>query len=84
MRTRTNLHIDNDALEFASVYANSKGISLGIAVSELLRRAERTPEPNPRASTKLKQDGRGFLVVKASKPVITSEMVREDSEDDLG
>jgi len=40
MRTRTNLHIDNDALSFASSYATAKGVSLGIAVSELIRRAE--------------------------------------------
>ena len=82
MRTRTNLHLDNDALEFASVYANSKGISLGVAVSELIRRAEQTPEPPISASSKLKRDEHGFLVVKASGPVITSEMVKEESEDD--
>ena len=83
MRTRTNLHIDNDALEFASVYASSKGISLGVAISELIRRAEQTPEPPISASSKLKRDERGFLVVKASGPVLTSEMVKEESEDDL-
>jgi hypothetical protein len=82
MRTRTNLHLDNDALEFASVYANSKGISLGVAVSELIRRAEQTPEPSISTSSKLKRDEHGFLVVKASGPVITSEMVKEESEDD--
>ena len=82
MRTRTNLHLDNDALEFASMYANSRGISLGVAVSELIRRVERTPEPPGGASSKLKRDKRGFLVVKASGPIITSETVKEESEED--
>ena len=83
MRTRTNLHIDNDALEFASVYANSRGISLGIAVSELIRRAKQMPDPTVGASSMVRRDEYGFLVVKASGPVITSEMVKEESEDDI-
>lgn len=83
MRTRTNLHIDNDALTFASAYASAKGISLGVAVSELIRRAEQTPEPPVGASSRLKMDEHGYLVVKADGPVITSEMVKEESEDDL-
>jgi hypothetical protein len=36
------------------------------------------------ASLKLKRDQHGMLVVKAAGPVITSERVREESEDDLG
>lgn len=83
MRTRTNLHIDNDALEYASSYASAKGITLGVAVSELIRRAEQAPEPPISASSKLKRDEHGFLVVRASGPVITSEMVKEEAEDDL-
>jgi hypothetical protein len=35
------------------------------------------------ASPKLKRDQHGILIVKAAGPVITSEMVREESEDDL-
>jgi len=84
MRTRTNLHIDNDVLEFASAYADSKGITLGVAISELVRRAEQMREPSITTSPKLKRDKHGFLVVKARGPVITSEMVKEESEDDLG
>ncbi len=84
MRTRTNLHLDNDALAFASSYAGAKGITLGVAVSELIRRAEQLPPPQAAASPKLKRDGRGFLVARAGGPAITSETVREESEDELG
>jgi len=42
-------------------------------------RAEMEPRP---ASTRLNRDRHGFPVVKAEGPVITSEMVREESEDD--
>ena len=83
MRTRTNLHIDNDALKIASYYADAKGIKLGSAVSELIRKAEQAPEPPLSASSRLKRDKYGFLVMKATGRTITSEMVKEMSEDDL-
>ncbi|HET8637625.1 MAG TPA: hypothetical protein VFL96_12320 [Acidobacteriaceae bacterium] len=57
---------------------------MGVAISELVRRAEHMPEPSITTSPKLKRDKHGFLVVKARGPVITSEMVKEESEDDLG
>ena len=83
MRTRTNLHIDNDALEIASLYANAKGISLGVAVSELIRRGEETPEPPVTVSSKLKTDEYGYLVVRAAGEPVTPEMVKEALEDEL-
>ena len=82
MRTRTNLHIDNDALTFASSYANAKGVSLGIAVSELIRRAERATGqeiPSPR----LVMNRHGYLEIADTGDRITPEMVKEASEDVL-
>jgi hypothetical protein len=82
MRTRTNLHIDNDALTFASSYANAKGVSLGIAVSELIRRAERATGqeiPSPR----LVMNRHGYLEIADTGDRITPEMVKEASEDAL-
>lgn len=80
MRTRTNLHIDNDALAFAASYAKAKGILLGIAVSELIRRAERAPEgPSPR----LVMNRHGYLEIDDTGERITPQMVREAAEDDL-
>jgi len=82
MRTRTNLHIDNDALAFASSYANAKGVSLGIAVSELIRRAEQTTGqeiPSPR----LVMNRHGYLEIADTGDRITPEMVKEASEDAL-
>jgi hypothetical protein len=84
MRTRTNIHLDNDALAFASSYANAKGVSLGVAISELILRAEQIPTPPIHTSSKLKRDSHGFLVVKTSGSTLLSEKVLEESEDDLG
>jgi hypothetical protein len=83
MRTRANINLDNDAYDFASAYASAKGIPLGSAVSELLRRAEQMPEPPVNASPRLKKSRRGYLVKAGTGRVITPEMVRESSEDDL-
>ena len=83
MRTRANVNLDNDAYSVATAFATARGIALGAAISELIRRTEQAPELPLSASPKLKRDQHGMLVVKAAGPVITSEMVREESEDDL-
>jgi len=82
MRTRTNLHIDNDALAFASSYANAKGVSLGIAVSDLIRRAERTAGQEI-PSSRLVMNRHGYLEIADTGDRITPEMVKEASEDGL-
>jgi hypothetical protein len=82
MRTRTNLHIDNDALAFASSYAEAKGVSLGIAVSDLIRRAERMTGREG-LSPRLVMNEHGYLEIADTGVRITPEMVKETSEDAL-
>ena len=84
MRTRANVNLDNDAYSMATAFAAARGIALGAAISELIRRTEQASELPLSASPKLKRDQHGVLVVKSAGPVITIEMVREESEDDLG
>ena len=84
MRTRANVNLDNDAYRVATAFAAARGIALGAAISELIRRSDQAPELPLEASPKLKRDRHGILIAKAAGPVITSEMVREESEDDLG
>jgi hypothetical protein len=81
MRTRANVNLDNDAYSAATAYAAARGLTLGAAISELIRRAEQTPGPPISASSKLARDDHGFLVFKSSGAVITAEMVRAESED---
>jgi hypothetical protein len=80
---RTSVNIDTDAYDFASAYAHAKGITLGAAISELLRRAEHAPEQNLGRSGRLKESPHGYLVIAKRGKVITPEMVKEASEDDL-
>ena len=84
MRTRANISLDNDVYEFAFAYASAKGMPLGAAVSELLRqRAEQMPEAPITASPRLRTTSRGLLVKAKTGKVITPEMVKESSEEDL-
>lgn len=82
MHMRTSINLDTDAYDFASAYAHAKGITLGAAISELLRRAEHAPEPTPRPS-RLKRSSRGYLIIAGTGDVITPEMVKDASEDEL-
>jgi hypothetical protein len=75
------VNLDNDAYSAAVAYAAAKGLALGAAISELILRAEQAPVPPISASSKLVRDEHGFLVVKGPGPVITSEMVKIESED---
>ena len=85
MRTRANIHLDNDVYNFATAYARAKDLPLGSAVSELLRqRAEMTAAPTTDPSPRLKKTKRGYFVKAKTGNLITPEMVRESSEDELG
>ena len=84
MKTRTNIHLDNDVYDFASAYASAKGLPLGTAVSELLRqRAEQMPESLVGVSPRLKRTRRGYFVKAKTGRAVTPEMVKESAEDDL-
>lgn len=78
---RANINLDEDAYTFASTYAKEKGIALGAAISELLRKAEQAAET---PSSSLITNRRRLLVKAKAGRVITPEMVKELSEDDLG
>jgi hypothetical protein len=80
MRTRANVHLDNDAYIAAATYAAAKGLALGAAISELIRRAEQAPQPS---SSLLTTNRRGLLVKAKAGRIVTPEMVKELSEDDL-
>lgn len=76
---RANVNLEAEAYRFASAYAYARGIPLGVAISELLRRAEQMPALQPEASSRLRRTRRGYLVKARTGRVITSEMVRESA-----
>jgi hypothetical protein len=79
---RTTVNLDPDAFSFAQAYAGGKGISLSAALSELVRRAERAHETDA-VSDRLKKNEHGYLEIASTSHVLTPEMVKSGSEDEL-
>ena len=79
---RANVNLEPDVYTFASTYARAKGIPLGAAISELLRRAEQAPES---PSVPLTESRLGLLVraKQDGEKAVTPEMAKEFSEDDF-
>lgn len=78
---RTNVNIDVDVYELASAYAKGNGITLGAAISELIRRGEQPRQPTD--SPRLKRNEQGYLVIARTGNALTPEMVKEFSEDQI-
>jgi len=78
---RVEIDLDSDVYDFALRYARGKGVSLGEAIGELLRRAEEAPGLS---SAMLVRNRGGMLVRARGGRVVTSDMVAEFSEDDPG
>lgn len=72
---RTTLDIDDNLLAIARVRAREKGISIGAAVSEIMRRG---------LEVRRTRSKRGFPVFEAppGTPIITNEMVARYRDDD--
>lgn len=76
---RTSITLDEDIYQLASTYADAKGITLGAAIGELVRKSENVPEPGNN-SPRLKMNEYGYLEI-VGDGVLTSEKVKELSED---
>jgi hypothetical protein len=70
---RTNVTLDEDVHQFASIYARAKGITLGAAIGELIRKAEATPPPAP----DIRRSASGLPMFPPTGRVLTSQMVQE-------
>jgi hypothetical protein len=75
---RTTLSIDDDVLEQVKEYAENRGVPLGRAASDLLRRGITRPAPTH------VENGLRVFSRSAAAPTITPELVRTlDGEQDL-
>ena len=79
---RTNVNLAEDVREFATVYANARGLTLGAAITELIRKAQRT-ETAENTAPEFERSFAGFPVFPKMGRTITTEMVRKAEEDDL-
>jgi hypothetical protein len=77
---RTSVTLDDDIHEIASIYANARGITLGAALGELIRKAHTPPQS---ISSSIRSTRDGFPVFRSRGRLLTPEMVREAEEDDI-
>jgi len=77
---RTNVNIADDARQLADLYAYANGITLGDAITELIRKGNQT-ESGASETPKFGRSASGFPTFPPSGRVITTEMVNEALED---
>jgi hypothetical protein len=81
---RTTVTLDDDAYELAMLCAKGRGITLGAAISEFVRKGQEARLAERSSSPRLKRLPNGMLVFAAQGRVITNEMVKAalDEDDD--
>lgn len=78
---RTTVTLDDETHDFAAYYARVRGLTLGAAIDELIRKAQAAPATAPGA---VEYSANGLPLLPRIGRVITSEMVKELSEDEIG
>lgn len=77
---RTSVTLDDQIYELASLYASARGITLGAAIGELIRRGEGA-SGSATASPSLRSSANGFPLFPRRGTPITSQMVKDAQED---
>jgi len=86
---RTTVNLDDDAYELAMLCAKGKGITLGAAISEFVRKAQEARLADQSPTPGLVRGPKGMLMFAAGKDgrIVTTEMVKNatlqlEEEDD--
>jgi hypothetical protein len=79
---RTSVTLDQDVYELATLYAKGRGVTLGTALSDLVRKGVEAEPAEPSPSPRLKRMPNGMLVVRSRGRIITPEMVKSALEED--
>jgi hypothetical protein len=79
---RTTITLDDDVHEFATYYANAKGITLSAAMNELIRKAELKPTNAPE-QFEFERSPNGLPLLPRTGRTITTEMVKQLEEDEF-
>lgn len=81
---RTTVKLDDDAYELAMLCAKGKGISLGAAISEFIRKGHQVHSARESPTSRLVRGPKGMLMFppRSDGRVITNEMVKAALEED--
>jgi hypothetical protein len=72
-RMRASITLDEDVHLLASNYARAKGITLGDAIGEMIRKADAEPPPGP----DIRRSPNGLPCLPPNGKVLTPRMVKE-------
>jgi hypothetical protein len=76
---RTNVNLDDDVHQIVSIYAAARGITMGAAIGELVRKAEGAEPGQP----DIRRSPNGLPCFPPSGRALTPEMVKE-AESEVG
>lgn len=76
---RTSITLNDDTHSFALYYAHARGLTLGAAVDELIRKAQTAPEPKPEIL--VSSDGFPMFPPSGNGRVVTDEIVKKLEEE---
>jgi hypothetical protein len=79
---RTNVNLADDARQFAEVYAHANGITLGEAITDLVRKGGKAAS----VASEMPRFGRtasGFPTFPPKGRILTTEMVLKAQEEDF-
>jgi hypothetical protein len=79
---RTNVNLADDARQFAMFYANANGVTLGDAITELIRKGQRAVTVDTE-STEFSLGPSGFPIFPPKGRILTTEMVRHAELDEI-
>jgi hypothetical protein len=79
---RTNVNLADDARQFAEMYAHANGITLGEAITELIRKGGKTTT-GASESLKFGRSASGFPTLPPRNRILTTEMVLEAQEEEF-
>lgn len=78
---RTTVNMDEEVHEYAAYYARARGLTLGEAVNELIRKARNAKEPEPEIL--MSPNGFPMFPPSGNGQVLTSEMVKKLEEEEF-
>ena len=77
---RTTVTLQDDTHEFATYYARARGLTLSAAIDELIRKAQAAP---PAPEPEIRRSPNGLPLLPKTGRIITSEVVKELSEEEF-
>jgi len=79
---RTNVNLADDARQFAEVYAHANGITLGEAITKLIRKSCQTASGTSEVP-KFGRSASGFPILPPKDRILTTEMVLKAQEEEF-